>query len=499
VRPKATFIPEVQAGTAEQVGHFVGGQAATTDRCPRRRPLSTRSRNASLTKIGRNGPQNAGLMAAQAGQKIGMDHDRGPPWTLAYRPARPAPDQPCAECLTEDVAPARRRLTARGPVAFWIVTYLFTAVMLGTTLPTPLYVVYQAQWHFSSGLTTVIFASYAVGVLAALLLAGRSSDQVGRRPVLAAALAFSAVSTVTFIVSPAVGWLFPGRVLSGLSAGLVTGTATAAITETYRGPSARHASMVATAANMGGLGLGPLIAGLFAQFAPDPAVLVFEVYLAVLAAATIGLVFVPETVGHRRKLNLRFAGLGIPSAGRGEFIAAGVAGFAAFSVLGMFTALAPSFLGGVLHVHSHAVGGAVVFALFGTATATQLVLARFPSRIVIICGLMVFLAALALVVAGLSQASMALFLTGTIVSGVAVGAVFIGSLSTANRLAPADLRGRVVSTYFVFAYVGLTIPVIGVGIASQYEGDFRAVLVCAIVLAALGAGSAAAIHRAGRQ
>lgn len=80
-------------------------------------------------------------------------------------------------------------------------------------------------------------------------------------------------------------------------------------------------------------------------------------------------------------------------------------------------------------------------------------------------------------------------------AGSRVGAVFIGSLSTANRLAPAEIRGRVVSTYFVFAYVGLTIPVIGVGIASQYEGDFRAVLVCAIVLAALSAVSMVGIRR----
>jgi hypothetical protein len=275
------------------------------------------------------------------------------------------------------------------------------------------------------------------------------------------------------------------------------GTATAALTETYSGSSSRYASMVATAANMGGLGLGPLIAGLFAQFASGPTVLVFEVYLAVLAVAAIGLVFVPETVAGRQKLSLRFTGLGIPSAGRSEFTAAGVAGFAAFALLGMFTALAPSFLGDVLHVVSHAAGGAVVFALFAAATTTQLVLARFRSRIVILCGLMVFLAALALVVAGLSERSMALFLAGTIVSGVAIGAVFIGSVSTANRLAPAEMRGRVVSTYFVFAYVGLTIPVIEVGIASQYEGDFRAVLVCAIALAVLGAGSIAAIHRAG--
>jgi MFS family permease len=395
-------------------------------------------------------------------------------------------------------------------VAFWLVAYLFAATMLGTTLPTPLYVIYQGQWHFSNGITTIIFASYALGVLTALLIAGRSSDQVGRRPVLAAALGFSAVSTVVFILAPAVGWLFVGRILSGLSAGLVTGTATAALTETFSrkpargaGPaastapsSARRASMVATAANMGGLGLGPLVAGLFAQYAPDPTVLVFEVYLGLLALAAAGLALVPETVVARERLSLRFSGLGIPAAGRSEFIAAGVAGFAAFSLLGLFTALAPAFLSGVLHEHSHAVSGVIVFAIFDTGAVSQLFLGRFPSRRVVLFGLAVFLVALALIVAGLSQASMGLFLAGTLAGGVAVGAVVIGSLSTANRLAPPHTRGRVVSTYFVFSYVGLTIPVIAVGIASDYVGDFRPVLVCAIVLAALCLLSMTVISRA---
>jgi MFS family permease len=395
------------------------------------------------------------------------------------------------------VTPRRRRLGVTRPIAFWLVAFLFAATMIGGTLPTPLYVVYQAQWHFSSGIVTVIFASYAAGVLGALLLAGPSSDQVGRRPVLAAALGFSVVSTVVFILAPSLGWLFVGRVLSGLSAGLVTGTATATLTETYAGSSSRRASMVATAANMGGLGLGPLIAGLFAQYGPNPTVLVFEVYLGVLAVAAVGLAVVPETVTDRQKPVLRFTGLGIPVAGRSEFIAAGVAAFAAFSLLGLFTSLAPSFLGVVLHQQSHAVGGAVVFAIFGTGAVAQLFLGRFPSRPVITAGLGLFLVALALIVAALSQASMALFLAGTVIGGVAVGAVFIGSLSTANRLAPAQIRGRVVSTYFIFAYVGLTIPVIAVGIASEHVGDFRAVLVCSIVLAVLCAVSMTVTGRAG--
>ena len=100
-------------------------------------------------------------------------------------------------------------------------------------------------------------------------------------------------------------------------------------------------------------------------------------------------------------------------------------------------------------------------------------------------GLGLFLAALALIVAALSQADMALFLAGTVVGGVAVGAVFLGSLATANRLAPPGQRSQVISAFFVACYTGLIIPVVGVGVASEFIGDFAAVLALSILLAAL--------------
>jgi MFS family permease len=404
-------------------------------------------------------------------------------------------DRPCVDCLDPSVAGRKPTWRPSRPAAFWLIAYAFAVTMLGTTLPTPLYVIYQAQWHFSTSVITLIFAVYAVGVLAALLLAGRSSDQVGRRPVLAAAIVLSVVSAVTFILAPGVGWLFLGRVLSGLSAGLMTGTATAALTETARARSGRRASLVATTANMGGLGLGPLLAGLLAQYAPRPTVLPFVVQLGLVAIAGLSLMVVPETVTERSALSLRFRGFGIPAAGKAEFIAAGVAGFAAFSLLGLFSSLVPTFLSGVLHDTSHAVAGAVVFLAFAVAACTQLAGSRLPSRPVMLAGLGVFLAALALIVAGLSAASMPLFLVATVVSGVAAGAVFMGSLATANRVAPPETRGQVLSTFFVFAYVGLTVPVIAVGYGSQAFGDFRAVLGCAIALAAIALASMAVIRR----
>jgi MFS family permease len=108
----------------------------------------------------------------------------------------------------------------------------------------------------------------------------------------------------------------------------------------------------------------------------------------------------------------------------------------------------------------------------------------------------VFLAALALIVAALSQASMALFLAGTVAAGVAVGAVFLGSLATANRLAPPGQRGQAISTFFVLCYAGLIVPVVGVGIASTFIGDFAAVLAFSILLAVLCLFSLASIRRA---
>jgi len=408
------------------------------------------------------------------------------------------PDQPCVDCLDQSFAGELRRLAVPRQAAFWLLAVVFTITMLGTTLPTPLYVIYQAEWHFSAGVVTLIFAVYAAAVLVALLLAGRSSDQAGRRPVLAVALGCSALSSVAFILAPNLGVLFVGRVLSGLSAGLMTGTATAALTELIPPSAHRRASLVATAANMGGLGLGPLVAGLFAQYLPQPTVAVFEAYLALLAAAGLCLLLVPETVSPRRRLTLRFAGLSIPKRGRGEFVAAAVAGFSAFSLLGLFTALAPTFLGNVLHERNHAIQGSVVFLLFAVGTLTQLTGSRLSSRRVVAAGLCLLLAALALIVTALNGPSLALFLAGTVVAGIAVGAVFMGSLATANRLAPPAQRGQAISTYFVVCYCGLIIPVIGVGVASGYISDFAAVLGLSILLAALSLFALAAIARAFR-
>ncbi|WP_007520344.1 MFS transporter, partial [Pseudofrankia saprophytica] len=189
-----------------------------------------------------------------------------------------------------------RRVALGRAAGLAVAAYAFVVTMAGTTLPTPLYPAYRAEFGFSQLMVTVIFATYAIGVIAALLLFGRLSDRVGRRAVLLPGLVASAASAVVFLLAGGLPELLAGRLLSGLSAGIFTGTATATIVDLAAPGRAGRAALVATVANIGGLGCGPVVAGLVARFGEHPLRLTFVVDLALLVLAALGVLLLPETV-----------------------------------------------------------------------------------------------------------------------------------------------------------------------------------------------------------
>lgn len=374
------------------------------------------------------------------------------------------------------------------PRAFWLVAYTFVVTMLGGALPIPLYVIYQGLWGFSAGMITVIFAVYAAGTLFALLLFGELSDRIGRRRVLLAVLVLAALSSVVFVLAQGVGWLLVARVISGVSVGLCTGTAAAALNELEPRGNNRRAALVSTASNMGGLGLGPLVAGLFAEYAPRPTILVYIFFIVLLVPAAFGILTTPETVKSQKEGGfwLRPQRLRVPTGIRPAFALLAAAVFCAFALLGLFSSLVPSFLGNQLQETNHAVAGAVVFLLFASATAVQLVLrGRMESHRAMGSGMVLLVAGLVLLLIAMSIPSFVWFLIGTVCCGVGVGLSFMGSLAQVNGLSPPDHRGEVLSSYFAVAYVGLTVPVIGLGVASDYVGAFVATLAFAVVVGVL--------------
>lgn len=187
---------------------------------------------------------------------------------------------------------------------------LLVVVMLGGTLPIPLYVLWEQRMGFGPLGVTVVFAAYVAGTLSALVLFGDLSDHIGRRKVLAIGISCAAVSTIGFLlasgIAPSIGLLIASRVVSGLAAGFVTGTATAALAELQLHRDRQAAAVVASGSNMTGLGLGPLIAGLFAEYVALPTRSVFWFYLGLCALALAALAVIPETVtAPDRRVSLR--------------------------------------------------------------------------------------------------------------------------------------------------------------------------------------------------
>jgi MFS family permease len=336
--------------------------------------------------------------------------------------------------------------------------------MMGTTLPTPLYELYRRQIGFSELIVTVVFAVYAVGVIAALLVAGDFSDVLGRRPMLWCALGLSALSAVCFLCEGGLPLLYVGRVLSGFSAGLFSGTGTAAVLELAPAERRARAALAATAANMGGLGFGPLFSGLLAQYAPWPLKLPFLVHLVLLGLSAAVTCLLPETARPSSpRLPLRPQGMSVPPEVRGVFAPCALAAFAGFSLLGLFTAVAPDFLVRTLDEHNLAVVGAVVFCVFCASTGGQLLMGWVGVRKALPWGCLVLVAGLLLVGASLLLASLPLLLLGAVTGGVGQGMAFRAGLTEVGSAAPDARRGATISAFFVVAYVGISLPVVGIG------------------------------------
>ncbi len=371
--------------------------------------------------------------------------------------------------ITQDSAP---RLAVAHGVGLWTVATAFAVVMAIGAVPTPLYVLYERSDHFSGLVVTVIFAAYAVGVVASLFLAGHVSDWLGRRRVMIPAIVSQAGAAALFAVWPALPGLIAARVLSGLAVGAVTATATAYLAELHEarvpGRSRRRSELVATAANLGGIGLGPLTAGLLAEFLPDPLRLPYIVFGLLALCLALGVRLVPETVGVPQRPRYRTQRINVPAAGRRRFFAAAAGGTIAFAVFGLFTSLAPSFLAVTLAYRSHALAGAAAFIVFAAGAVSQSLLAGLTTWRLSATGIVLLLAGLGFVTVATWLPDLAAFLAGGLLSGAGAGLLVKAGINTVLDLAPPALRAEALASFFLAAYLGLSVPIIGLGVATQF-------------------------------
>src|SRR3954470_23597679 len=234
---------------------------------------------------------------------------------------------------------AERRQVAAPAVA--AVASVIAVAFMGSVIVTPLYPLYQRAFGFSEVTLTLVYATYAVGNVVALLVFGQVSDQVGRKRVVVPPLVLAAVSALLFLFAQGTAWLYLGRLVIGLAVGILSGTGTAWLAEQY-GPSRRSTATVAAAtANLCGIALGPLIAGLLAQYAPAPLTTPLLAYLLLVAVVVVAVVRTGEPRTPRSGRFRVRPRVGVPREIRAPFAAPAVTGFAIFAFGGLYFALIP--------------------------------------------------------------------------------------------------------------------------------------------------------------
>jgi MFS family permease len=395
----------------------------------------------------------------------------------------PVPD---VDTFTVPVGDERRHRSG-----FWAAAFAFLIVMAVATLLSPLYGLYRTRDHLSALTITVVFAIFAGSTIALLRWDSAIAARIGRRGVMLGAVATMMVAMGVLAAWKDLPGLLIGRLVTGVAVGLAAGTAITYLIELRLRAdpkaSAVRARTIGTAVTVGALGVGPLIAGCLAQWVSYPLTVPYLVFVALGAVALAGLWAAPETGAPvpRAAARTRPAGprptvrLPVPAA-------AGT--LAAFAANGLFAGLSGLFLATTFHDPSHALSGAALFLVFAAGVASQLATGGLPASRVLALGTVSMLTGLVLLVVSvrLSIPNLALFLIAGALIGAGSGAVFKGTTGIVLEASPPESRVAMTSDLLIALYVGLSVPVIGAGVALDLGASAPNTVLVFAILVGLG-------------
>ncbi|WP_412064549.1 MFS transporter [Rhizobium sp. SYY.PMSO] len=369
--------------------------------------------------------------------------------------------------MTESHSTARHAISPAGrraPAYYAATSALFLAA---SSVPTPLYRLYQRAFAFSPVLITVIFAVYAFSLLAALLIVGSISDHLGRRPVIFASILLNMVAMVLFLMAKGPDWLIAARIVQGFATGAAVSSIGAALVDLdpIRG------SITNSLAPLAGMAAGALGASLLIQFAPAPTLLVYIVTFALLALQAVLLWLVPETTSRRAGLLASLKPeVAVPPQVRRVLLALTPINVAVWALAGFYLSLVPSLVTATTGSTMPLVGGSVVAALTISGATAVFLLRKRSAATIMKFGIPGMTLGILTVIAGMHAADVSILVLGTLTAGAGFGATFLGTVRSIMPLAKPDERAGLLSAFYIQSYLAFSVPAILAGFLSKTLG-----------------------------
>lgn len=394
------------------------------------------------------------------------------------------------------------RTTGRRPVwsrawTFALLVGLLIVLMAGASSPSPLYVLYQAKWHLSSAAITGMFAIYVATLLVTLLVGGRLSDRVGRRPVLFTTFAITAAAMLVFASASSLGEILLARAIQGIGTGLGLSAIGAALIDQQPPSRRQFGALVNAIGSSISLALGALGSGVLVQFAPDPTRLVFAIMFVLCVAAIALIVLFPESVERQSGvIGSMVPTVRVPVVSRAAFLAAIPVMVATWALGGFMLSLGPSVTAAIFGLHSHLTGGLVVMVFTGAGSAGVLALRnQTPQREMRIASVLLLAGSVVALVA-LANTWIVVFAVGLLGAGLGFGAGFHGAVRLVSAGVSVADRGALFSAIFVISYLGFSLPALVAGELTDQFGLQPVAVAYAVFVAVLACGSLVAVRGA---
>ncbi len=369
---------------------------------------------------------------------------------------------------------------------------VLSGVALGVSgLPAPLYGIYEANWHLSPLATTIVFAVYALAALASVLVSGKISDAVGRKPVLIGALVALLVGLGVFLVADSMAMLLLARVIHGVAVGSIVVAGAAALLDLRPDHGVRTGQLSGISFNIG-MTVAVIGSAFLAQYAPHPLRTPYAVVAVICLIIGIGVLALEEPHTARTRGPIRIAKPAVPQQIRSDFWFSALGAMASWSVLGVQLSLYPSLAAQQTHSSNLVFGGGVVATTAFSAALAQLSATRLPARYSAIIGDIGMAVALLVTIPVLLTHMWQLVFVAAALLGVTFGLGFGGSLRHLSDVVPADRRGETMSAFYLLAYTAMAVPTLVAGWAAT-RWDLAAMFpwfAGAVAVACLGAAIA---------
>ncbi|WP_170844973.1 MFS transporter [Chitinasiproducens palmae] len=402
-----------------------------------------------------------------------------------------APERP--DTRPHAAAEATRGVGATCGAALWLVVCALASAMLLSSAPSALYPLYQQRWQMSSVALTGAFTAYGIAVLVTLLGCAPLADRLrDRRWFIVPGLAMVAGGALALAFGDAPVWLFAGRALAGLGAGVLTGSCNAALFELLPREAHGRAAALATLSLTCGGALGPILAGIALRFDLWPLLTPYLVVALIALGTAAGLYAVhwPARVPVAHSTTQRSRRLG-ESIRHPDFITASATLMFSWAIASVIQALGPLIASDYAGIASRSAAGLTVTGFQLAAGLAQLTLrGRAPDRLALRGAILLGVALAAAVLATWAVWPL-LYAGALVVAGASYGAAFVGAAGLVNRAAPPDKRGAMVSLFYLLGYVGNAIPVLAIGVGADAFGMRAAMTTFACAML----GAAALLYR----